>query len=245
MKNQKGFTLVELMVVIAIIGIITAIGIPYYNNYRQTACDQAAITDLYNVKAAVQKYLADETLKGIVVATDVAVAVQAVLASTDGRYGYPGPTTKCGVSLTPAPGSAGNSAVLAKASEGTSQGRDIGWKLDMAGGGDPIAAVISSSSSGGTSGGTTTDSGTSGDSTTADTSSGDSGTGSDSASNAGQTTSTSAWTKLAQALGMTEAQLKELVGVPADQQSIDRWGQISKVTGKSVQELMALAGVKE
>jgi prepilin-type N-terminal cleavage/methylation domain-containing protein len=81
MKNQKGFTLVELMVVIAIIGIITAIAIPYYNNYKKTACDQAAISDLYNVKAAVQKYLTDATLKGTAVATDVAGAVTAVVAT--------------------------------------------------------------------------------------------------------------------------------------------------------------------
>ncbi len=63
-RDSRGYTLVELMVVIAIIGVITAIAIPYYNNYKQTACDQAALADLYNVKAAVQKYLTDETLRG-------------------------------------------------------------------------------------------------------------------------------------------------------------------------------------
>jgi len=138
MKNQKGFTLVELMVVIAIIGIITAIAIPYYNNYKKTACDQAALTDLYNVRAAVQKYLTDETLKGTSVVSDVPAAVTKVLASTDGAYGYPGKTAKCSVSL-----SNSGSVVTSTTSLGTDQGVR-GWSLDMAGGNNLV--VVSSGS---------------------------------------------------------------------------------------------------
>jgi uncharacterized membrane protein (UPF0136 family) len=89
---------------------------------------------LYNVKAAVQKYITDQTLKGTTVVSDVNAAVTAVLATTDGSYGYPGKTAKCGVSLTNASG-----VVTAIASAGTTQGSTKGWKLDMTGGGGPVA----------------------------------------------------------------------------------------------------------
>ncbi|MBV4365738.1 prepilin peptidase-dependent pilin [Erwinia phyllosphaerae] len=42
MENQQGFTLVELMIVIAIIAILSAIGLPAYQNYLQ----KAALTDM-------------------------------------------------------------------------------------------------------------------------------------------------------------------------------------------------------
>ena len=128
MKNQKGFTLVELMVVISIIGIITAIAIPYYNNYKKTACDQAALADLYNVKAAVQKKMTDDVLSSTGITQDVGAAVTAVLAdglAGNGTYGYPGPTKKCGVTIT-------NSGSVATAT--ASQGTGAKWVVDMAGG---------------------------------------------------------------------------------------------------------------
>ena len=59
MKNQKGFTLVELMIVVAIIGILAAIAIPQFAAYRQRAFNSASQSDLRNFKTAMETDFAD------------------------------------------------------------------------------------------------------------------------------------------------------------------------------------------
>ena len=61
---QKGFTLIELMIVIAIIGILAAIAIPAYQDYTIKAKWATNITDIEGVKSAVKNCLSNEAGDG-------------------------------------------------------------------------------------------------------------------------------------------------------------------------------------
>ena len=58
-SNSKGFTLIELMIVIAIIGILAAIAIPNFIAYRDKAYCSKAETDGQSVLAALSSYFSE------------------------------------------------------------------------------------------------------------------------------------------------------------------------------------------
>ena len=60
-NNQKGFTLIELMIVVAIIGILMAIAIPNFISYRTKGLSAAAKSEASMFYTAALAYFADVT----------------------------------------------------------------------------------------------------------------------------------------------------------------------------------------
>lgn len=59
LRNQKGFTLMELMIVIVIIGVLAAIGVPAYSGYVERANKAVCKSNRRSIETAVQLYKMD------------------------------------------------------------------------------------------------------------------------------------------------------------------------------------------
>ena len=82
--NKKGFTIVELVIVIAVIAILSAVLIPTFSGVVAEANNTAAVTD---AKTAYQEYVAATTLAGGTAELNmIFVAAESSEGKADGRY---------------------------------------------------------------------------------------------------------------------------------------------------------------
>ena len=82
MKKQQGFTLIELMIVVAIIGILAAIAIPAYQDYTIRAQVSEGLNLAGGAKAAVSEFTMD---RGVFPTGNVSAGISAATDIT-GKY---------------------------------------------------------------------------------------------------------------------------------------------------------------
>ena len=135
--NAKGFTLIELMIVVAIIGILAAVAIPAYSDYTTRAQVTEALNLASAAKTAVSEsytnsgtWPADNTAAGVGVSTDI-----------KGKYVDSVSVAANQITVTfraAAPAAAGIQGKTLKLTAGTSVNGDISWQC----GSKPMAGSI-------------------------------------------------------------------------------------------------------
>ncbi|RYU70042.1 pilin [Aliivibrio finisterrensis] len=59
-QGQKGFTLIELMIVVAVIGVLSAIAVPQYQNYVKKAAIGVGLANIAALKTNIEDFIATE-----------------------------------------------------------------------------------------------------------------------------------------------------------------------------------------
>ena len=71
-KSKKGFTLVEIMIVVVIIGLLAAMAIPAFQKVRTNAIEKSMVNDARQLASAAQQYMMENGVTTATVIVDTA-----------------------------------------------------------------------------------------------------------------------------------------------------------------------------
>jgi len=81
-KSRKGFTLIELMVVVAIIGVLVLLGLRTYIPQKERACNSIAKANASTVQTMLVGYIGSNDILVLSAASDITAALNGVVAET-------------------------------------------------------------------------------------------------------------------------------------------------------------------
>ena len=98
-KSTKGFTLIELIVVVVIIGILAAVAIPSFLSQRTRAFNAATISDMRNLSVELEAFYAgnlsyptaaqfDDAIENVTLSEDVTIAVHVDPTANQGNGAF-------------------------------------------------------------------------------------------------------------------------------------------------------------
>jgi type IV pilus assembly protein PilA len=98
-QNTKGFTLVEIMIVVVIIGLLAAMAIPAFQKVRQSSQDKAVLNNARQLSAAADQYFLENGVSTVTSANLVGSSNYVKVVNTVAAEAYPTDFTQ-GITIT-------------------------------------------------------------------------------------------------------------------------------------------------
>jgi len=87
--SNKGFTLVEIMIVVVIIGLLAAMAIPAFQKVRQNSQDKAVLNNARQLSAAADQYYLENGVSQVVISMLIGPTSYVKQLNTVASEGYP------------------------------------------------------------------------------------------------------------------------------------------------------------
>ncbi|NDI86277.1 pilin [Undibacterium crateris] len=125
-KVQQGFTLIELMIVVAIIGILAAVALPAYNDYTTRAQVSEAVELLGGLKAPLAAYAYEQNKWPDLTSSTTPTATQ-ITATLTGKYSDVSTSTGTAIGSFP------DGVMIATMKSGQASGKKVAFKTSNGG----------------------------------------------------------------------------------------------------------------